>query len=316
MKQIVKTQSQAIAQIQDLPEWFADWMAGLSANSRRAYKPALQQFNAWRLENALNFAEVNADHAAEYVLYLHQAGSKTSSIRARISALRSFYQRLNDGANNPFKSARVHDKLKFIGRSSDTSKRKAKAIGYGAIKGAALNLLNGNRMIEQRNGIMLLVAFLSGRRRSEVVNMKWQDIEHLPDGMSIRIPRSKSNQYGDKEDSCHFFYSDDKRVSVPVLLNAWRKLNKSEYLFPSIHKSGEIQNKPLLGRDLNRVIKQNLGEQYSGHSLRRGFITEAYSRSATIEQISFQTGQNPNVIHQHYTDQIDRRAGNAAKAFN
>lgn len=303
-----------------VPDWFAEWLNGLTPNTARAYRSGLSEFFTWRLAEGLNLSDITPAVASAYVEHLAGQGMKASTLNARVSACRSFFDRYGENSNlqNPFKAARVKDKIRATVQAmadEQIKKRKAPAVGFDAVRSASAALLAEKTIISTRDGILLLMAFLTGRRRSELAGMKWSHMEQRIDGVTIRVVRSKSNQDGSKEDYCHLFHATDRRFSLPFLLQEWRKVNKSDYLFPSIHKAGKIQNKPLHGRDIARLIKKHLGEQYTGHSTRRGFITEAYQRGESILNISHQTGQTGNTIQLHYADQIDKRENNAAKVF-
>ena len=66
---------------------------------------------------------------------------------------------------------------------------------------------------------------------------------------------------------------------------------------------------------INRVVKKRLGNDYSGHSLRRGFITESFNRGATLVDIVHQTGQSPQTVQRDYLNELEKGKHNAARLF-
>ena len=149
-----------------------------------------------------------------------------------------------------------------------------------------------------RSKALLLIGFAGALRRSELVGI---DIEHLtwnPDGLVILIPYSKTDQTGDGRTVAIPFGSHPARCPI-------RNLRK--WLAAAAITEGPIFR--AISPDQRSVLPRRIGvkrvaltiknavrglgldpRQYSGHSLRAGFCTQAASRGATAFQISRQRG--------------------------
>jgi integrase len=91
-------------------------------------------------------------------------------------------------------------------------------------------------------------------------------------------------------------------------------------LFPSLHATGAISVKPMTGHAVNEMIKRRAGQagfspaqtqRMGGHSLRAGFVTEAFRAGADAHAIMRQTGHRSPVMLEVYARENAPLVGNA-----
>ncbi len=91
-------------------------------------------------------------------------------------------------------------------------------------------------------------------------------------------------------------------------------------LFPSVHKAGGIGLKAMTGHAVNEMIKRRAGKAgftpaqtklLGGHSLRSGFVTEAFRAGADAHSIMRQTGHRSPVMLEVYAREHAPLTGNA-----
>jgi integrase len=131
------------------------------------------------------------------------------------------------------------------------------------------------------------------------------DLEHLElrrSKIAILIRRSKTDQDG-----------VGRTVTIPRLssslcavraIERWLKLRGSGAgpLFAAITPHGAVTRNRLSGLAIATVVKRRVAEigidaaQYSGHSLRSGFVTAAARAGATTWQIKQQTGHKSDAV--------------------
>ena len=145
-----------------------------------------------------------------------------------------------------------------------------------------------------RDKAIILVGFSGGFRRSELVNIEYEDIEFVTEGVKIFIKRSKTDQSGEGMIKA-IPYFDNKSFCPVLALKYWIDNSeiKSGKLFDISDKSIALIIKKyahLSGLDQNR---------YAGHSLRSGFATSAAESGAEERNIMAMTG--------HKTTQMVRR---------
>ena len=146
-----------------------------------------------------------------------------------------------------------------------------------------------------RDRALLLFAWASGgRRRSEVVGADMQFLKRIPDGFSYTLAFSKTNQSG----------TDVPENTKPVLgpaaqaLNAWLQTSgiTSGAIFRRVRKGGHIGEalSPAAVRDVvkARCALAGVEGDYSAHSLRSGFVTEAGRQNVPLAETMAMTGHH------------------------
>ena len=97
-------------------------------------------------------------------------------------------------------------------------------------------------------------------------------------------------------------------------------MNPQRMLFPSVHKGGAVGVKPMTGHAVNEMIKRRADQagftpaqtqQMGGHSLRSGFVTEAFRAGADAHSIKRQTGHRSPVMLEVYARENAPLVGNA-----
>ena len=159
----------------------------------------------------------------------------------------------------------------------------------------------------KRDRALMIIGFLAGLRRSEIVLLDWTQPRRLTsakgfvkvhnDHIEIIILQSKSDQFGDQR---HLLLKRGRYKSTcPVrALIGWRKMSPSQEgpVFKQIGKSGHITSRRLGTRSVSRIIKSAAASigldpaDYSGHSLRAGHVTAATMAGIAEREIMTITG--------------------------
>jgi integrase len=91
-------------------------------------------------------------------------------------------------------------------------------------------------------------------------------------------------------------------------------------LFPSVHGTGVIRDRPMSGDAVYEMIRRRAEQagytttqirQLGGHSLRAGFVTEAFRAGADAHQIMRQTGHRSHAVLEAYAREHAPLVGNA-----
>ena len=156
-----------------------------------------------------------------------------------------------------------------------------------------------------RDRALLLLAFCGAFRRSEVVSLQYEDLKFSREGIVVLLRKSKGDQDGQGIEKIIPYGSHG--ITCPVrTLNDWLEIAgiKTGYIFPPIdHSTGLIKfSRHMTGFSLwdivkkNKYLKDKKPEQYGGHSLRSGFVTQAVKNGVALDVIMRQTG------HKTYKD--------------
>ena len=184
-----------------------------------------------------------------------------------------------------------------------------------------------------RDKALILVGFYSFCRRSEVLNLHYKDLNISEESIILTIPYSKTDQFGQGRQVVLPIKNDNY---CPVsALKKWLEVAQiqSGPLFYKIIKSNtkddfkridkytlNDKNKKVSLSDtsFNLILKRrafNAGynmELISGHSLRRGAITEAKRIGVSIKDIQTASGHKSPTMVLKYTEEEDIKINSAA----
>jgi integrase len=278
----------------------------LSINTRLAYQSDFNIYLNWcRMKNKAPLpgtpamiVEFISDQASGHLtdiddetgLLVDGKKIKPVSIARRVAAL-AYAHKANGYTQSPTDNSVVRKVLQGIQRTEYSKPNKKKPIAVSLLSNL-IEQIDTDTPAGIRDKAFMLIGFACAMRRSELVNLRVEDIEKTDQGLLIDIPLSKTDQEG-------------KGQSVAVLpgnslcpikaLNDWLTLSgiTSGYIFRRCYKNNIInpKDKPMTAAYISKIIKkyaEKAGEnkyKLSGHSLRRGFITSAAQRGANIFKI-------------------------------
>lgn len=167
-----------------------------------------------------------------------------------------------------------------------------------------------------RDRALLLFAWASGgRRRSEVARADMTDLVRVRDGEFVYTLRwSKTNQRG----------SEQADVAKPVVgqaglaLEAWLAASgiSEGPLFRRIRRGGHV-GEGLSDAAINRIVKARCAQaglegDFSAHSLRSGFVTEAAAQQIPLAETMAMTGHTSVATVVRYFRAAETRRSRAA----
>jgi len=249
-------------------------------------------------------------------LYEHAKTLNTRTLTRRLTALRNWHQ--YQGFNDPTAHSSIRKTLVGIKNTHGKPKNKAAALTLEALTSMVSFLKKSKRLIDYRNSALLQLGFFGAFRRSELIDLTWESICFVREGVEVLVTRSKTDQGGDGQ-VCAIPYGDGLLCPVSALIT-WRdqSQSKSGYVFRHI-KKGAVTNKNIQPRQVNVLIKAIAkscalpdAENYSGHSLRRGFATEASKNNVPFASIKRQGRWRGDSSVMGYIDEGKRFDQNAA----
>jgi integrase len=166
----------------------------------------------------------------------------------------------------------------------------------------ALRLLNGAPSAVLRDRALLLVGFAGAFRRNEICSLRWADVRDDPDGVVLRLRRSKTDPAGRGRDVGIPLGRSDLTCPVTAL-HAWRDRTKDQLrdawhdglpVLCRIGRAGRIGTDPISPEALTRIVivrakTAGVPGHWGGRSLRAGFISTAADLDIPLEQIARQS---------------------------
>ena len=238
-------------------------------NTIKSYYADVMQFVDWcETQNLVPFP-LSETVIVSYIRSV-QHKIKYATIRRRLTALRRINKLMSH--EDLVHGEDLHLTLRRIKRSKPANVRRARGINSELLH----RMINAQpkTLTGARNRALLSLGYDFLARRSELIALKTNDIEFLPDGsMRAVIRRSKSDQFG----RGRLVYGSARSAK---LYRAWLKLKprQIDWVFCAINH-GQCRDRPLRGRSVNDVIKRSVcryrgarprEHEVSGHSLRVG----------------------------------------------
>ncbi|MDQ1921534.1 site-specific integrase [Massilia pseudoviolaceinigra] len=285
--------------------------AATSENTRRTYRSAIKHFLAWG-------GALPADEPMMIRYLLAFAASlNPRTLALRLTALSQWH--VHQGFADPASTPTVRKTLAGITRTNGKPKKKAKALPVEDLERIVAQLANLETLKALRDNALLQIGFFGGLRRSELVAIDVSHIGMQTEGMTITLPRSKTDQMGEGIVKA-IPYGDGACCPATALRN-WLDAAgiASGPLFRPISKWGEVSAAALHEGSVNTILERCArlaGLDYvpdlSSHSLRRGMATSAHRAGANFRDIKRQGGWRHDGTVQGYIEEAGRFEDNAA----
>ena len=276
-----------------------------SVNTLRAYKSDFNHFMDFCKKN--NFRPLPADPKiiSFYITDL-SSKSKVSTLKRRLASI-SVIHKLK-GHYIDIKHPLIIENLMGIQRKKGVFQKSKNPILINELKEIIKVIDNSEKNIlkKLRNKALILIGFSGGFRRSELVNIDFEDLEFTKEGVKIFIKRSKTDQSGEGMIKAIPYFKEKNFCPVTYLKN-WIeicKMNKGFIFNISDKMVAILIKKYLLAAGFDP-------KKYSGHSLRSGFATTAASSGADEKSIMTMTGHKTTQMVRRYIKESDLFKNNA-----
>lgn len=211
------------------------------------------------------------DALCAYIGHMDSRELSVSTIRRRCSAIAFQHRGARDKSGqilpSPTDDARVRAVLKGLARERGSA-QKGKTPVDGEMVGAALR----SDAFSLRDKALLAVGYVTGMRRSEEVEILFEGILRVPDGLVFTIRSSKTDQEGKGQVVGMPRNDEDPSVCPVRIFDAW---------WESLGKPKEGPVFPFSTMTVYRVVKKlakfvgRNPADYGAHSLRGGLATNA-----------------------------------------
>ena len=275
-----------------------------AANTLRAYKADYKDFALFCIKHGFKSMPSEAKVVSLYLTHLSKK-SKFSTLKRRLASI-SVIHKLS-GHYIDTKHPMITENLMGIKRVKGTHQKAKKPILINDLK-SMINVIDKDKNEKRRlkNRTLILVGFAGGFRRSELVEILYEDIDFVTEGAKIFVRRSKTDQSGEGMTKGIPYFSNPEYCPI-VSLKKWIKKSeiKSGKIFDISDKSVALTVKKytgLAGLDSNK---------YSGHSLRSGFATSTAELGAEERSIMAMTGHKTTQMVRRYIQEANLFKNNA-----
>ena len=257
-------------------------LAEKSDATRRAYKSDFDLFADWcRARRNAEPLGASPEKVAAFLAGQASAGVRPSTLTRRLAAI-SYAHRLA-GLPSPAAHEAVRAVLRGIRRKMGTAP-KQKAPATAERVAAMLAAIPDDTLQGKRDRALLLLGFAGAFRRSELVALEVADLAFEPDGMRVRVRRSKTDQDGQGQEIA---IPRGTKLRPVAAVQDWIKAAGITVgpLLRSVDRHGKARG-ALTPQSVALVVKRHADAAgldpgaFAGHSLRAGFLTSAAEAGA------------------------------------
>ena len=278
-----------------------------SNNTLRAYQSDFKDFSAFCAKNGFSSMPTQPKIIALYITNLSKF-SKFSTLKRRIASI-SVIHKLK-GHYLDTKHPVIMENLHGIKRTLGSRQKAKKPILINDLK-LIIKVIDEDKI---RDKALILLGFAGGFRRSELVNVYFQDIDFVPEGVKILIRRSKTDQSGEGSIKAIPYFENQEFCPVIALKNYLNKKFSNSDKSQKDVKIFEISDKSVALIIKRYAEKAGLdSSKYAGHSLRSGFATTAAEFGAEERNIMAMTGHKTTQMVRRYIQEANLFKNNALK---
>ena len=272
-----------------------------ASNTLRAYQSDFRDFSTFCAKNGFSSMPTQPKIIALYITHLSKS-SKFSTLKRRIASI-SVLHKLK-GHYLDTKHPIIMENLHGIKRTLGSRQKAKKPILINDLK-LIIKAIDEDKI---RDKALILIGFSGGFRRSELVNIHYDDIEFVTEGVKILIKRSKTDQTGEGSVKAIPYFDNQEFCPVVALKN---------YLTKKFSNTNEGKIFNISDKSVALIIKRYAkkagldSSKYAGHSLRSGFATTAAEFGAEERNIMAMTGHKTTQMVRRYIQEANLFKNNA-----
>jgi integrase len=262
--------------------------ASMAVGTNRVYESYWRAFESWCESKRVTSLPADIGTVAAYLATLANEGKKAATIDVAKAAISKYHAgaKLADPTGDPV----IRQLMRGIRRTIGVSQSPKPALELDDLK-QIIQAMKGNDLRTLRNRALLLIAFMTACRRSEVAALNFRDVEITETGATILVRRSKTdkNAEGVKVGISRQPNTDYCAIAA---MERWLSVSgvKTGPLFRHIIAE-KITAHGITADTVNDVLHvaaddAGLHEKgFAAHSMRSGCATAALKGGATIQQV-------------------------------
>ena len=276
-----------------------------STNTLRAYQSDYNDFSLFCSKNGFQSMPTQPKILSLYITHL-ASYSKFSTLKRRLASISIIHK--TKGHYIDTKHPIIVENLMGIKRTNGSNQKGKKPLLINDLKLLikAIDKSKEKNIRKIRDKALVLIGFSGGFRRSELVNIEYEDIEFVEEGVKIFVKRSKTDQSGEGM-TMAIPYFDNINFCPVKALNTW--------VVEAQLKDGKIFN--ISDKNVALIIKKYAhyagldAHRYAGHSLRSGFATSTAESGAEERNIMAMTGHKSTEMVRRYIKEANLFKNNA-----
>ena len=263
------------------------------------YRREWERFHAWCMAHGVQALPASVDDARAYVAHLAEHLS-VATINVAVAAISQVHQAA--GEASPTRDPQFRATWRGVRHVKGVAPRRKKGADLVAVKKSIQASPAGIAGLRDR--ALMLFAFASSMRRSEIAALDVADLAWVPRGLEVTIRRAKQDQEG-RGRTIPLVYGDEEGGTCPLLaLRAW--LDAAGIVegpaFRSVDRHGRVGAGRLDGGSVARILKRSLERvdedgDWGGHSTRRGSLSAMAAADVPEYRIRAHSGHSSSALY-------------------
>ena len=276
-----------------------------STNTLRAYQSDYNDFSLFCSKNGFQAMPTQPKILALYITHL-SSYSKYSTLKRRLASISILHK--TKGHYIDTKHPIIIENLMGIKRTNGSNQKGKKPLLINDLKILiqAIDQSKEKNIRKIRDKALVLIGFSGGFRRSELVDLEYEDIEFVTEGVKIFVKRSKTDQSGEGMIKAIPYFDNENFCPVKAL---------DKWIVEAELNDGKIFN--ISDKSVALIIKKYANyagldaHRYAGHSLRSGFATSTAESGAEERNIMAMTGHKSTEMVRRYIKEANLFKNNA-----
>ena len=272
---------------------------GLSKNTIQSYESDIYQLYQWNIsKNKKRITEIKKIDTSQYISYLFSQNLKSTSVNRKISSLKTFFNFL------------LKKKLIDVNPFADQiMPKKPISLPKSISEDDVVKLLDAPKpdsLIGLRDKAMLELLYASGVRISELVNIKFSDLDLERNIIKVFGKGSKERlvPFGEDAAQCISTYIDERKKNKDIA--------SIKYIFLN-NRGSKISRHAFWHRLKEYCLEIGLKRDISPHTLRHAFATHLLNRGADLRSVQVLLGHSDLSTTQIYTHIAKQRLSELVK---
>jgi len=272
---------------------------GLSKNTIQSYESDIYQLYQWNIsKNKKRITEIKKIDTSQYISYLFSQNLKSTSVNRKISSLKTFFNFL------------LKKKLINVNPFADQiMPKKPISLPKSISEDDVVKLLDAPKpdsLIGLRDKAMLELLYASGVRISELVNIKFSDLDLERNIIKVFGKGSKERlvPFGEDAAQCISAYIDERKKNKDIA--------SIKYIFLN-NRGSKISRHAFWHRLKEYCLEIGLKRDISPHTLRHAFATHLLNRGADLRSVQVLLGHSDLSTTQIYTHIAKQRLSELVK---
>lgn len=290
-----------------------------AASTWRAYESDWRNFSRWCASVQRQALPTQPATVALYIAAQAQLGLAPSTLERRLAAIRLMH--VGAKLPSPHDGLEVQEVMRGMRRAwKRPAAQKAPAVDEEVQR--LVDAVKPQTLKGLRERALLLLGFAGALRRSELVAL---DVEHLtakPEGFSVLVASSKTDQEGQGQTVAIPRVQGSPYCPVQAVAD-WRVAAgiESGPLFRRMQRGDVVGQARLTSQSVALIIKELATKvgldpaRYAGHSLRSGFLTSAARQRASIFKMADQSRHKSLDVLRAYVRNEERFEDHAAEGL-